>query len=37
MGLYGLDWFGSGYGPAEGSVQDGYEPSHFTTFWEVLR
>jgi hypothetical protein len=36
MGWYGLDLFGSGKGPLEGSCEHGHEDSGSTKCWEVL-
>jgi hypothetical protein len=36
MGWSGLDGYGSGYGPVEGSCDHCIEPSGFLKCWEVL-
>jgi hypothetical protein len=36
MGWYGLDQFGSGQGPVEGSCERGNEPLGSIICWEVL-
>jgi hypothetical protein len=36
MGWYGLDLFGSGYGPLEGSCEYGHKPSGSRKCWGVL-
>jgi hypothetical protein len=36
MGLYGLDWSGSGKGPVEGSCEHGNESSGSITFSNIL-
>jgi hypothetical protein len=36
MGWSGLDGYGSGYGPVEGSCEHGIEPSGSIKCWEVL-
>jgi hypothetical protein len=36
IGWYGLDLFGSGEGPVEGSCEHGNETSGSIKFWEIL-
>jgi hypothetical protein len=36
MGWYGLDSFGSGQGPVEGSTEHVNEPSGSIICWEIL-
>jgi hypothetical protein len=36
MGWCGLDWYGSGYGPVEGSCEHCIKPSGSIKCWEVL-
>jgi hypothetical protein len=35
-GCYGLDWSGSGWGPAEGSCEHGNEPCGSIKYWDIL-
>jgi hypothetical protein len=36
IGCCGLDWFGSGQGPVEGSFEHDNEPSGSINCWETL-